>query len=71
MTSFRRETSVAGRAAGGVGHRPRLGRRSVPYLLLMPAFALLGVVLIYPLVYNVYLSFFAWRYTNPAATRAR
>ncbi len=69
MTSFRRETSVAGRAAGGVGHRPRLGRRSVPYLLLMPAFALLGVVLIYPLVYNVYLSFFAWRYTNPAATR--
>lgn len=69
MTGFRRETSVAGRAAGGVGHRPRLGRRSVPYLLLMPAFALLGVVLIYPLVYNVYLSFFAWRYTNPAATR--
>ena len=41
----------------------------MPYLLLAPAFALLGVVLIYPLVYNIYLSFFSWRYTNPAATK--
>ncbi|HEX7004877.1 MAG TPA: sugar ABC transporter permease [Trueperaceae bacterium] len=41
----------------------------MPYLLLAPSFLLLGVVLIYPLVYNVYLSFFAWRYINPSATR--
>lgn len=44
-------------------------RRLVPYLLLTPSFLLLGVVLIYPLIYNIYLSFFSWRYINPAATR--
>lgn len=69
MTVFRRSQSLAGRAAGGVARRPRLGRGTVPYLLLTPAFLLLGVVLIYPLFYNVYLSFFSWRYTNPDATR--
>lgn len=54
---------------GGTARRSRFGRASVPYLLLVPSFALLGVVLIYPLVYNIYLSFFSWRYTNPSATR--
>lgn len=48
---------------------PRLARGSMPYLLLAPSLGLLGVVLLYPLIYNVYLSFFAWRYTNPSATR--
>lgn len=69
MTIVRRRSDSAGSAAGGTSTRSRLGRQVVPYLLLVPSFALLGVVLIYPLVYNVYLSFFSWRYTNPAATR--
>jgi len=69
MTDIRRTNNVPGTAAGGVLKRPRFGRSTVPYLLLAPSFLLLGVVLIYPLVYNVYLSFFAWRYTNPSATR--
>ena len=41
----------------------------VPYLLLLPAFALLTFVLLYPTVYNIYLSFWDWRFTNPDATR--
>ena len=53
----------------GRGIQPRLARTLVPYLLLAPSFALLGVVLGYPLIYNIYLSFFSWRYTNPDATR--
>lgn len=68
MTNVRPHNRAAGVARGGVATRPRL-LQAVPYLLLAPAFALLGVVLIYPLVYNVYLSLFSWRYTNPAATR--
>src|SRR5690554_500458 len=69
MTDFRRKNAAAGSAAGGISRRFRLGRGSIPYLLLAPSFALLGVVLIYPLFYNIYLSFFSWRYTNPDATR--
>lgn len=68
MTNVRPHKRVAGDARGGVATRPRL-KLAVPYLLLAPAFALLGVVLIYPLIYNVYLSLFSWRYTNPSATR--
>jgi len=69
MAGFRSDSQADGRAAGGTGRRFRLGRGSIPYLLLAPSFALLGVVLIYPLFYNIYLSFFSWRYTNPDATR--
>jgi len=69
MTDVRLPKSVAGMDEGGVAQRPRLGRAVLPYALLAPAFLLLGVVLLYPLIYNVYLSFFSWRYTNPGATR--
>lgn len=68
MTNARPLKREAGEARGGAVTRPRLAQ-AVPYLLLAPAFALLGVVLIYPLIYNVYLSLFSWRYTNPDATR--
>ena len=44
-------------------------RRLVPYILLTPAFALLTIVLIYPGIYNVWLSLWKWRYTNLAESR--
>ncbi len=69
MADFRSKELAAGSAGGGATKRSRLARTSVPYLLLAPSFILLGVVLIYPLFYNIYLSFFDWRYTNPAATK--
>src|SRR5690606_29465242 len=69
VTDLRRTEEAAGGRRSGTGRRFRFGRASVPYLLLVPSFALLGVVLIYPLFYNIYLSFFSWRYTNPSATR--
>lgn len=53
----------------GKGIRPYLRQILVPYFLLAPALSLLIVVLVYPLLYNIYLSFFSWRYTNPDATR--
>ena len=37
-----------------------------PYLLLLPAFLVIGYILVYPAVYNGYLSLFDWRVTNPA-----
>ena len=40
----------------------------VPYLLLLPAFTVLGIILIYPLVKNIYLSLWQWRLLNPSAT---
>lgn len=36
-----------------------------PYLLILPAFLFLTIILIYPLVYNIYLSFLDWRLTTP------
>lgn len=35
-------------------------RRLVPYLLILPSLAVIGPILVYPLIYNVYLSFFEW-----------
>lgn len=55
--------------------RSRVAKRSqilttlVPYLLLAPAFALLTFVLLYPTFYNIYLSFWEWRFINPSETR--
>lgn len=40
-------------------------KRITPYLLLSPAFFLLAVILVYPLIYNIYLSFLNWRLTSP------
>lgn len=48
----------------GVGRSMK--KRVTPYLLLLPAFFVLGYVLIYPAVYNGFLSLFDWRFTNPA-----
>ncbi len=40
----------------------------IPYLLLLPAFAILGIILIFPLLKNVYLSLWQWRLMNPSDT---
>lgn len=40
----------------------------MPYVLLAPVYALVGVVLVYPAVQNVWLSLWSWRITAP--TRA-
>ncbi len=39
-------------------------RKAVPYLLLAPAFALLSVVLLYPIAYNLFLGFWQWKFTD-------
>jgi len=36
-----------------------------PYILLLPAFTILGYILIYPMINNIVLSLFDWRFTNP------
>lgn len=41
--------------------------RLLPYLLLAPSFVILGVILVYPSVYNAFLSVWYWRFTNPAS----
>jgi multiple sugar transport system permease protein len=40
-------------------------RRLLPYLLLVPAAAIIGVVIIYPLLYTIYLSFFNYNLLQP------
>ena len=54
---------------GRVTRGPRLRFGSLaPYFLILPAFALLGYVLLYPTLFNIYLSFWSWRFTAPDAT---
>lgn len=48
--------SPTGRGAG----RQRIARLGTPYLLFVPAAVLLSVLLVFPLVRTVYLSFFRW-----------
>lgn len=55
------ETSVRIQAWGRRKLKPL-----IPYLLLAPAFGLLAAILIYPILYNIYLSFWDWRFTAPA-----
>lgn len=46
--------------AGGASARPareRVGRRISPYLYLLPAFAVMGVITFYPMGYQVWMSF--------------
>jgi multiple sugar transport system permease protein len=48
-------------------HRPSLAvrwRRLTPYFMLAPAFVLMGVILMYPAIQNMWLSFMSWRYTD-------
>lgn len=63
MSTMRR----AQRAMEAGGARPHLLRRATPYLLLGPALLLLGFVLVYPILYNIYLSLFNWRFTDPGS----
>ncbi len=37
-----------------------------PYVLIAPAFIILGLILLYPAIYNTYLSFHSWRFASPA-----
>lgn len=43
-------------------------RALIPYALIAPAFAVLGLVLIYPMIRNIYLSFFKWSFARPGKT---
>lgn len=40
----------------------------IPYALIAPAFAVLGLVLIYPMFRNIYLSLFKWNFARPEQT---
>jgi len=63
--------SVAAPPVAAAQRRPRRGRlrRLTPYLMLTPAYAFLTVVLIYPAILNLWLSFWAWRYTDLSTSR--
>lgn len=56
------EQSIEALPAGiGLGRR-----RLLPYLLLLPAALIIGSIIIYPLVYTVFLSFFNYNLLQPA-----
>jgi len=40
-------------------------KKSIPYLLMLPALAIIIPLLIYPVLYNIYLSFFSWKVFRP------
>jgi len=44
---------------------PKWFKKSTPYLLMLPALAIIVPLLIYPVIYNVYLSFFSWEVFHP------
>lgn len=44
----------------------RVLKASAPYLLILPAYAALSLVLIYPIFRNVYLSLWNWRLLSPS-----
>jgi arabinogalactan oligomer / maltooligosaccharide transport system permease protein len=52
MTSAVTQVRTAGRS---IGRRPR--RNRLPYLYLAPAFLIMGVITLYPLIYQVWMSF--------------
>ncbi len=61
--------SIGGFPAIRARHGNRFSARAiVPYALIAPAFLVLGVVLIYPMFRNIYLSFYKWSFANPAKT---
>ena len=67
--------AVTGRASSEAKPRrnawltPARKRTLIPYLLLLPAFLVLTVILIYPALYNFYLSLWQWRLTAPHLAR--
>src|SRR5699024_166972 len=40
--------------------RKRIAETAVPYLMIGPAMIIVGVFMIYPIVYMIYLGFFDW-----------
>ena len=44
---------------------PENKQKILPYVLILPAFIILIAFLVYPSVYNFYLSFLNWRLTAP------
>jgi len=48
--------------------RDTRGERVIPYLLVFPALALMGVFIYWPLVYSVYLSTLDWNFVSPVRT---
>lgn len=63
------EPAAIERAAPARSGAPVWRRRATPYLLVAPALAVLAFILAYPLVYNIYLSFWRWRLTDVGSAR--
>lgn len=57
------------KAARGRWLSPARTQALAPYALILPAYLVLGAVLIYPAVYNIWLSFWSWRLTTPHLAR--
>jgi multiple sugar transport system permease protein len=53
------------KAARGRWLSPACAQALAPYALILPAYLVLGAILIYPSVYNIWLSFWSWRLTAP------
>lgn len=48
-----------------MGRKYRLKQKATPYLLILPAVLLTFLVVGYPIVYNLYISFFSWKISSP------
>lgn len=57
------------KAARGRWLSPARTQALAPYALILPAYLVLGAILIYPAVYNIWLSFWSWRLTTPHLSR--
>lgn len=57
-----------GQPEGGGARLSRLSERFAPYWLLIPSLICMAGVLIYPLVYSLYISFFNYRLARTDTT---
>lgn len=48
--------------------RDTRGERLIPYLFVLPAVALMGIFIYWPLIYSVYLSLLDWNFVSPIRT---
>ncbi len=68
MTAETGDVARAGRAKAGLSDRAK-GERALGWRLAGPAFVIMLLVTLYPIVYAIYLSLYNYRLTDPAGRR--